>query len=309
MSDRPSADRTPADRTGDLTGLRVSVDAGVARVVIDHPPINLFDVPLMLAFDRLGQTLADDPDVRVVVVSSADPDFWIAHADVEMILRLPRDQGDVEQTELNLFHALVDRFRTMPKLTVAEISGIARGGGAELAASLDVRFVADDAVLAQPEVALGILPGGSGTQRLGELIGRSRALEVVLGCGDIDGATAAAWGWANRSMPADELPGFVDDFARRVASFPATAIAEAKAAVLDGLPDPVPGMLAEGRRFSRTLGDPEAIRRMERFLELGGQTRRCRARPRRPLPAARGLTISCPTAPSATVPFWVWMPP
>lgn len=263
----------PAPSYDDLTGLRVTVGGGVARVVIDHPPINLFDLPLMSAFDQLGRLLERDDDVRVVVVSSADPDFWIAHADVEMILSLPRDEGDVAPTELNFFHAMVDRFRTMPKATIAVLDGAARGGGAELLASFDMRFASSRSVLGQPEVALGILPGGSGTQRLGALVGRSRALEIVLGCGDIDAATAESWGWVNRMLSAGELESFAEELAGRIASFPPGAIAEAKAAVLDGLPDPVPGMLRESQRFARTLQDPAAIERMERFLELGGQTR------------------------------------
>lgn len=261
----------PAD--DDLTGLRVTVDAGVATVVIDHPPINLFDLPLMLAFDRLGRMLEADDEVRAVVVSSADPDFWIAHADVAMILSLPRDEGDEAPTELGFFHAMVDRFRTMPKATIAVLDGAARGGGAELLASFDVRLASERSVLGQPEVALGILPGGSGTQRLGELVGRSRALEIILGCHDVDAATAEAWGWINRALPVEELEPTAHDLARRIASFPPGAVAAAKAAVLDGLPDPVPGMLGESRRFARTLRDPAAIERMERFLELGGQTR------------------------------------
>lgn len=257
----------------DLAGLRVDIEGGIARVVIDHPPINLFDVELMFAFDALGRRLEVDDDVRVVVVSSADPDFWIAHADVTMILQLPRDQGEVEVTELNFFHAMVDRFRTMPKATIALIAGVARGGGAELAASFDMRIVADTAVLGQPEVALGILPGGSGTQRLAHLVGRSRAMQIVLGCGDVDAATAAAWGWVNEVVPADRLDTHVDAFARRIASFPAAALAEAKASVLAADPDPTQGMLQEGQRFNRLLADPEAVARMERFLALGGQTR------------------------------------
>ena len=100
------------DNYSDLAGLRVDVADGAARVVIDHPPINLFDLELMMAFDQLGRTLAADDDVRVVVVRSADPDFWIAHADVAMILDLPRDQGhdqssDAAPTELNFFHAII----------------------------------------------------------------------------------------------------------------------------------------------------------------------------------------------------------
>lgn len=258
----------------DLNGLRIDVSDGVARVVIDHPPINLFDLELMLAFDQLGSSLAADDDVRVVVVRSADPDFWIAHADVAMILGLPRDQAGDAPTELNFFHAMVDRFRTMPKATIAVIAGAVRGGGAELAASFDMRFAArETAVLGQPEVALGILPGGTGTQRLGRLVGRSRALEIVLGCVDVDAATAEAWGWVNRALPADDLDPFVDELVARIASFPAAAIAEAKAAVLASEPDPVPGMIEEGQRFNRLLAEPEAIARMERFLALGGQTR------------------------------------
>lgn len=258
----------------DLTGLRVHVGDGVATVVIDHPPINLFDLDLMMAFDDLGRRLTDDDDVRVVIVESADADFWIAHADVELILGLPRDQGDVEPTELNFFHQMVERFRVMPKPTIAKIAGIVRGGGAELAASFDMRFAAvESAVLGQPEVALGILPGGSGTQRLAELVGRSRAMQIVLGCGDIDATTAASWGWVNEAVPAAQLDAEVAELARRMASFPPEALAEAKAAVLAALPDPTAGLLQEGRRFNRLLGEPEAIRRMERFLELGGQTR------------------------------------
>ena len=257
----------------DLTGLRTQIDDGVATVVIDHPPINLFDLDLMVSFDQLGTRLAEDDTVRVVVVESADPDFWIAHADVGLILTLPRDEGAVEPTELNFFHRMVDRFRAMPKATIAKIAGTARGGGAELASSFDMRIVADTAVLGQPEVALGILPGGSGTQRLAHLVGRSRALQIVLGCDDVDAHTAAAWGWVNQVVPAVDLDHTVDRLARQIASFPAAAIAEAKASVLAADPDPTPGLLQEGQRFSHLLGDPEAIRRMERFLELGGQTR------------------------------------
>ena len=131
----------------------------------------------------------------------------------------------------------------------------------------------DRAVFGQPEVALGIIPGGSGTQRLPRLLGRGRALEVILGCGDVDAATADAWGWVNRALPAGELWPFVDELAARIASFPATAIALAKRSVDNAHLDPHPGLCTEELLFSRTLLDDEAVRRMERFLEVGGQTR------------------------------------
>src|SRR5499427_1750897 len=211
--------------------LKVRIDRGAAFVTIDHPPINLFDLPLMQEIDRIGRELEADDAVRVVVFDSADPDFFIAHADVGLIQRLPTEPPP-KPTSLGFFHAMVDRFRTMPKATIAKIEGRARGGGSEFVLSLDLRFGAlGRAILAQPEVALGIIPGGSGTQRLPRLIGRARALEVILGCTDVPAELAERWGYLNRALPPEQLHSFVDALARRIASFPADAIALAKRAV------------------------------------------------------------------------------
>lgn len=257
----------------DYDSLDVRIADGVARVTIDHPPINLFDMALMQEVDRVGRELAEDDTVRVVVFDSADDEFFIAHADVELIRTLPDDVPE-KPTELSFFHAMVDRFRTMPKVTIGEIAGRCRGGGSEFALSLDMRFAAlDRAVFAQPEVALGILPGGSGTQRLPRLVGRARALEIILGCEDVSAELAERYGYVNRAMPAAELGPYVDRLAKRIASFPATSIALAKQAVLAGEGPVVPGLLEEAHLFNGTLAQPEAKRRMAAFLEAGGQTR------------------------------------
>jgi enoyl-CoA hydratase/carnithine racemase len=256
----------------DYECLRIRRGGGVAFVTIDHPPINLFDLALIQEMDRIGRALADDTDVRVVVLESANPDFFIAHADVTLLQRLPRDVPD-KPTELGMFHAMVDRFRTMPKATIAKIEGRTRGGGSELVLSLDMRFAARGrAILAQPEVALGIIPGGSGTQRLPRLIGRSRALEVILGCEDFDADMAERYGYVNRALPPAELGPFVERLAKRIASFPAEAIALAKAAV-DAAELPIrDGLLEEGHYFNRALATACAERRMRRFMACGGQT-------------------------------------
>jgi enoyl-CoA hydratase/carnithine racemase len=253
--------------------LKVTVKDGVCRATIDHPPINLLDVALIVDLDAFSREVAADDGVRVVVVDSADDEFFIAHADIGLIQRLP--PGVLEpDAPLPFFSALVERFRTMPKATIAVIEGRARGGGSEFALSFDMRFAAiGRAVLGQPEVAIGILPGGTGTQRLPRLVGRARASEIVLGCDDIDAETADRWGYVNRALPPDELGPFVDKLARRIASFPAYAIAEAKAALAAAEPDPVPGLQREAHHFSKTLGEPETVRRLERVLELGAQTR------------------------------------
>lgn len=255
-----------------FAALRVGVAEGVARVVIDHPPINLFDAVLITEMDRLGRAFESDPDVRVVVIESADPHFFIAHADVNLILRLPASAAPT--TEPSFFQSMVDRFRTMPKVTIAKIEGICRGGGSELVLSMDMRFAAlGRAVLAQPEVAVGIIPGGSGTQRLPRLVGRSRALEIALGGDDFPADLAERYGYVNRALPADEIGPFVDRLARRIASFPADAIAHAKASVLMAETGVREGLIAEARAFDACVALPAARQRMEAFLAMGGQTR------------------------------------
>jgi enoyl-CoA hydratase/carnithine racemase len=256
----------------DYERLRVTVEGGVAVAVIDNPPINLMTVPLFRDLARFADAAAADDDVRVVVLRSDTPGFFIAHFDVEAILGFPVDSPPQRAGELGRFHLMTERFRTMPKATICEIAGRVGGGGGELAASCDLRFGAvDRTVLCQMEVPLGILPGGSGTQRLPRLIGRGPALEVILGGDDIDTGTLLRWGWLNRALPPDDLRPFVDAFAARVASFPPVAVAQAKAAALAAEPDPSPGLLDEAYRFQVTLRDPASAERMRRFLDRGGQ--------------------------------------
>lgn len=262
-------------------GLKVRVTDGVANLTIDHPPINLFDMALIGEMDRMGRELEADPEVRVVVVDSADRDFFIAHADVNLILMLPEDAP--RATEPSGFQQMVDRFRTMPKVTIAKIEGFCRGGGSELVLSMDMRFAAlGKAVLAQPEVAVGIIPGGSGTQRLPRLMGRSRALEVALGGADFPADLAERYGYVNRALPPDELGPFVDALARRIASFPAEAVARAKAAVLAADAGVREGLIHEADLFNQCLALPEARQRMQAFLAAGGQTRELEAREGQP---------------------------
>jgi enoyl-CoA hydratase/carnithine racemase len=257
----------------DYQCLTVRVDDAIARATIDHPPVNLLDLELILDLDRFGTEVEADDKVRVVILDSADPEFFSAHADVTLIESLPTDDTE-RRDELGGFQAMVDRFRTMPKATIAVIEGIARGGGSELALSFDMRFASRErAVFAQPEVGVGLIPGGSGTQRLPGLVGRGRALEVVLGCNDIDAATAAAWGYVNRALPDAELRPFVDDLATRIASYPPEAVAKAKAAVAAAVPDPIPGLLAEDQLFRMSLSDPQTAGRLRAAMEAGSQTR------------------------------------
>lgn len=254
-------------------GLHVDVDDGVAFVTLDHPPVNLLDAVLIGSLQQLAGELADDDEVRAVVVRSADPEFFIAHADLALIQALPRDRHDRPE-ELEFIHVFMERWRTLPQVTIAQLEGRARGGGSEFALSLDLRFGAvGRAILGQPEVAVGILPGGSGTQRLPRLVGRARALEIVLGCEDFDAELAERYGYVNRALPADELGPFVDRLARRIAAFPAHAVRLAKRAV-DAAGGPLhDGLLEEAHCFNLTLADPDLDARMDGALAAGAQTR------------------------------------
>jgi enoyl-CoA hydratase/carnithine racemase len=253
--------------------LHVTARGGICRATIDNPPINLLDVPLIEEIGRLTRELAADDEVRVVIVDSADPEFFVAHADVELIMGLPIDDTS-RHVELSPFHAMTERFRTLPQATIAVIEGICRGGGSEFVMACDMRYAAlDGARFGQPEVAVGIIPGGGGTQRLPRLVGRGRALEVILGGMDVDAATAEAWGYVDRALPVDDLHRFVDTLAARIAAAPASAIACAKRAVDAALGDVETGLRAEDQLFREALARPEARQMLQAIIDAGAQTR------------------------------------
>jgi enoyl-CoA hydratase/carnithine racemase len=253
--------------------LRVVSAEGIVRVMFDHPPINLLDAAMLDDLDRLSLACASDPGTRVIVFDSADPDFFIAHADVEGMIG--RGDPNAERRErLSRFAEMTERFRTLPAVTLAIVEGRVRGGGSEFILALDLRYAAiETAIFGQPEVALGLLPGGGATQRLPALAGRSRALEIMLGASDYDATSAEQYGWITRALPRDELRPFVSALTRRIASFSKPAIDAIKQAVdlSDGpLHD---GLREEHRLFRRVLATDEASSALERFLRQGGQTR------------------------------------
>ena len=252
--------------------LRVDVAGGIATVTIDHGEINLMDLAMVGDLDRVGRQLERDDAVRVVVLQSANPEFFVAHADIELITQLPATPPPRNE-RLGWVHAVLDRFRTMPRATIAKIQGRCRGGGSELALACDMRFAEiGRAVLCQPEVGVGIIPGAGGSVRLPRLVGRNRALEIILGCGDYTAEIAERYGYVNRALRAGEIDAFVGALARRIAGFPAATIALAKQAASledDGLED---ALALEERLFLESVQLPVARRRMAAALRMGMQT-------------------------------------
>jgi enoyl-CoA hydratase/carnithine racemase len=256
----------------DYKFLKLQVRGGGLFVTIDHPPINLLVQEMAEEFLRLSAEVAEDDEIKVIVFDSANPDFFIAHYDVAFIAQFPVEPAASRPVELHDLNKACEAFRRMPKISIAKVEGRARGGGSEFLMALDMRFGAmGKAVIAQPELALGIMPGAGGTQRLPRLIGVGRALEVILGGGDFDAELAERYGYFNRVLPPDELTPFVEDLAFRMASFTSVSIASAKRAVLAAQKLPLTeGLMEETRLFSQTLLTGK--KRMRKFLESGGQT-------------------------------------
>jgi enoyl-CoA hydratase/carnithine racemase len=257
----------------DYQSLAIRRERGVAFVTINHPPMNLLDVPLVKELSNFLDEAQSDDAVRVIVFESADPEYFLAHYDVQDVLTRPVQPGKAG-TITSSFQQFVERYRTSPKVTIARIEGRVRGGGSEFVLALDMRFAAKErAIFGQLEVSLGIIPGGGATQRLPRLLGRARALEIILGSQDFDAEQAERYGWVNRALPSTEIGSFVEQLAFRIASFSPDALRLAKQAVDAGARPFEEGLREESYLFDQAMATPEGVRRMQQFLAGGGQTR------------------------------------
>lgn len=252
-----------------LTALTVSRDGPIARVRIDHGEINLMDAVMMGDLWRLVNWLRGADDVRVVVLESARPDFFIAHVDVALLLDAA---GDTEAA-VGAFQDLVAAFRALDQVTIGVVAGRVAGGGLELLVNLDLRFaVTGRAVFNQIETGIGVIPAGSGPQHLHHLLGRARALEVILGHDDLDARLAERYGLVNRALGPGEAGPFIDRLVRRIAAVPLADIADVKATLAAAAGDLGSGLAAERSAFTSVLHRPEALPTLRRFLAAGGQT-------------------------------------
>jgi enoyl-CoA hydratase/carnithine racemase len=256
----------------DYNCFRFRFDSGIAFVSINHPPINLLDEVLSQEFDRLGRDLEADESVRVVVLQSALPEFFIAHSGLGRVGNASKIVSPTRSFRLT--QTIGERFRNMPKVTIAKIEGRARGGGSEIALAVDMSFAAaGKAVFCHPEVAVGLVPGGGATQRLPRLIGRGRALEVLLGCNDLSADLAERYGYINRALPPEELTPFVDKLAYRIASFPGHAIAHIKTAVDTGAFSSIAeGLLVEAHESDLSVASEVTLARVREALTVGAET-------------------------------------
>jgi enoyl-CoA hydratase/carnithine racemase len=211
--------------------LKVTVETPTFwRVTFDNPPINVVGLEMMRELKELLTELEHNDTVNVVVFDSADPDFYIAHYDVEVdsaaAEALPGTPGYTAWVDITL------RISKLNAVTIAAIRGITRGAGSELVLAMDMRFASlERTKLAQVEIALKAVTGGGASGRLPSLVGRGRTMEILLGGEDFDGALAERYGYVNRAIPDAEFEDFVTAFARRVSGWDHQAIVEVKAFV------------------------------------------------------------------------------
>src|SRR6202043_2190774 len=200
---------------------------GYWRIVFDYPPFNIVDATIFQGLQDLLARMDASPSLRVVVFESANPDFYLAHFD--MTGKTGNITTAVGPSGLPILTDTFVRLTKSPVVSIAKIRGCARGGSSEFVLACDMRFASRESTrLGQPEVGVGVHPGGGGTERLPQLVGRGRALEIILGANDFDGDTAERFGYVNRALADTELDAFVDVLARRIASFDRRAIAAAK---------------------------------------------------------------------------------
>jgi enoyl-CoA hydratase/carnithine racemase len=226
-------------------------------ITFNNPPINMFVPATIDELAALMTELETDPSVKVVVFQSANPDFFIAHLDVAKAAERPE--------VLRLWRDVVLRLSSMPVVSIAKIRGRTRGIGNEFVLACDMRFASrQTALFGNPEVGVGLVPGGGAMEWLPRMVGRSRALEIVLSADDFDADIAERYGWVNRTLNDSDLDAFVDALSRRVASFDRETLAPAKAQINRFGTPTVTELQSSIDMFFSTLASPSAqVRRVK----------------------------------------------
>jgi len=261
-----------SDHSLEFETLKTRREGGVVFTQIAAPPMNLLGPSLVRDLVSLIERTEADPDVRVLVFTSADPDYFIAHVDVTRIAEYRAEAAKlVGEASLGL---LFRRLSMSRLVSIAQIEGRVRAAGSELVLACDLRFAArESAVFAQPEVGLGALPGAGGIQHLTRLLGRARALEVILSADDYDADLAERYGWINRALPRSTLGGFVRSLAHRIAAFPAASVGAVKERVNAIALAPVDEFRRDSGLFGDLMRDAEAQDRIKAAMKQGLQTR------------------------------------
>jgi len=242
------------------------------RVTINNPPFNIYGPDSMPQLDRVITAIEQDPQLKVAVFDSAVPGFFLTHYDFVPPLEQTTSMAP-GPTGLPPLPDMLVRLSKAPVVSIVSIRGRATGVGSELSLASDMRFASrEKAVLSQFEIGAGFVPGGGPMARLPRLVGRGRALEILLSGNDINGEIAERYGYVNRALPDAELDNFVDTLARRIASFDKQSIGEIKALVNQASLPPDEAIGAEWAAFIASVQRPAAQRLIGALMKAGLQT-------------------------------------
>ena len=252
--------------------LKVRREGAVAFVDIAAPPMNLLGPELVRDLVSLIQRAEADSTVRVLVFKSADPDYFISHVDLNRVAEYRAEAAKLtgEATIASLFRHL----SASPVVTIALIRGRVRGAGSEFVLACDMRFAArETAIFAQIEPAFGQIPGGGAVQYLVRVMGRARALEVLLSADDYDAELAERYGWINRALPTDKLEEVVTRLAQRIAAFPAAGHVAVKERVNAISLAAAEEFRRDSDLFGAGVRETDSQRRIAAAFDRGFQTR------------------------------------
>ncbi|RBP04072.1 enoyl-CoA hydratase/carnithine racemase [Roseiarcus fermentans] len=231
-------------------------------VTFSNPPINMFVPATIVELGALMTDIEADSSVKVIVFQSANPDFFVAHLDVSKAAERPG--------ALDLWRDFVLRLASAPVVSIAKIRGRTRGIGNEFVLACDMRFASrKSAVFGNPEIGVGLVPGGGALEWLPRLVGRSRALEIVLSADDFDADIAERYGWVNRTLDDHDLDSFVEALVRRLASFDREALAAAKAQINRFGTPTAAELQSSNDMFFPTLAWPSAQARRAKLGNIG----------------------------------------
>ena len=252
--------------------LTVQIDGAVLFAEIAAPPMNLLGPELVRDLVSLIQRAEADKTFKVLVFRSADPDYFISHVDLTQVAAYRAEAAKLSG-EASI--ALLFRHLSASRLvTIAQIEGRVRSAGSEFVLACDMRFAArESAVFAQFESAFGLIPGGGATQYLTRIMGRARALEVLLSAEDYDAELAERYGWINRALPATTLSDFVTALAQRIARFPAAGQVAIKDRINAITLAPTDDFRRDSDLFGEGVRTPETQRLIETAMKRGLQTR------------------------------------
>ncbi|CAG2160964.1 Fatty acid oxidation complex subunit alpha [Cupriavidus numazuensis] len=258
----------------EMSCLSTSFSDGVLTVSIKNPPLNFVGASFINDLVALLDALEQRQDCNVVVFKSDDPDFFLSRADITNVADYTAAASKSGGPGDNFLGTLLRRVADTKAITIAQIEGRTRGAGSEFALACDMRFASKEhAVFGQPEAGVGLMPGSGAVQHLTRLMGRGRALEVLLSSNDYSADEAVEYGWINKALPASQLETYVIQLAKRIAKFSRQGLLTIKERVNAIALPTIDAVRSDAAIFQALARSPECQDRIGMIRKIGLDTR------------------------------------